>query len=160
MTYLTANLQSCILCIYLTKVGTEYFKHCVYSAFFPLQNAVCFIILTYLVPVLFTFYIQSVLKFKKNHSVAKRLNSVQCSWIEWTKIKNKELLFSGVPFLGKFLYHLLLNHLQYANLTLHLLHCKLHRSNIFPHLSKHRIITNKNKTMRVTQQITVSIKWP
>ena len=30
--------------------------------FFPLQNAVCFIILTYLVPVLFTFYIQGVLK--------------------------------------------------------------------------------------------------
>ena len=33
--------------------------------FFPLQNAVCFIILLYLVPVLFAFYIQSVLKLKK-----------------------------------------------------------------------------------------------
>ena len=30
--------------------------------FFPLQNAVCFIILIYLVPVLFTFYVQDVLK--------------------------------------------------------------------------------------------------
>ena len=33
--------------------------------FFSLQNAVCFIILTYLVRVLFTFYIQSVPKLKK-----------------------------------------------------------------------------------------------
>jgi len=33
--------------------------------FFPVQNAVFFIILTYLVPVLFTFYIQGVLKLKK-----------------------------------------------------------------------------------------------
>ena len=31
--------------------------------FFSLQNAVCFIILTYLVPVLFTFYIQDVQYF-------------------------------------------------------------------------------------------------
>ena len=52
-----------ILCIYSTNIGTEYFKHDMYSPFFSLQNAVCFIIITYLVPVLFTFYIQSVLKF-------------------------------------------------------------------------------------------------
>ena len=32
--------------------------------FFPLQNAVCFIILTCLVPVLFTFYVQCA-KIKK-----------------------------------------------------------------------------------------------
>ena len=48
----------------------------VYSLrFFPLQNAVCFIILTYLVPLLFKFYIQGVLKLKKNNSGAKRLTT-------------------------------------------------------------------------------------
>ena len=56
----TAPLTSkcCILYIYSTNIGTEYFKHRIYSPVFPLQNAVCFINLTYLGPVLFTFYIQ------------------------------------------------------------------------------------------------------
>jgi len=63
----TAPLTSklCILYIYSTNIGTEYFKHGTNPPFFPLQNAVCFIILTYLVPVLFIFYIQGVLKLKK-----------------------------------------------------------------------------------------------
>ena len=64
----TAPLTSkrCILYIYSTNICTEYFKHDIYSPFFSLHNVVCFIILTYLVLVLFTFYIQSVLKLKKN----------------------------------------------------------------------------------------------
>ena len=41
----------------IVRVRTKATESFVYSPFFSLQNAVCFIILTYLVPVLFTFYI-------------------------------------------------------------------------------------------------------
>jgi len=76
----TAPLTSkrCILYIYSTNIGTEYCKHGIHSPFLSLQNATCFIILTYLVPVLLTFYIQGVLKLKKNNSDAKRLNRTHC----------------------------------------------------------------------------------
>jgi len=49
------NSKRCILYIYSTNIGTEYFKNGIYSPFFSLQNAVYFIIPTYLFPVLFKF---------------------------------------------------------------------------------------------------------
>ena len=44
-----------ILNIYSTNINTEYFKHAAKSPFFSLQNAVYFIMLPFLVPVLFAF---------------------------------------------------------------------------------------------------------
>ena len=72
--------------MYSTNIVTEYFKHGIYSPLFPLQSTICFIIITYLFPVLFTFYVQVVLKFKiytqgvlksKNYSCAKMLRKVK-----------------------------------------------------------------------------------
>ena len=39
--------RCCILYIYSTNIRTEYFKHAAHSPFFPLQNAVYFIMLTF-----------------------------------------------------------------------------------------------------------------
>ena len=53
MTPLTS--RCCILYIYSTNKHIEYFKHAAHSPCFPLQSAVYFIMLPFLVPVLFTF---------------------------------------------------------------------------------------------------------
>ena len=63
MSYRTANLQMLPFINYSTNIRTEYFKHAAHSPFFfSIQNAVYFIMLSFLVPVLFTFCIQGVLK--------------------------------------------------------------------------------------------------
>ena len=66
-------------------------------SFFSLQNAVCFIILTYLVPVLFTFYLQAVLKLRKNNSCAKMLINKNFTFAarEFASVSLCKLLYFG-----------------------------------------------------------------
>ena len=112
----TAQLTSkyYILYIYSTNIGTEYFKHGIYSPFFPLQNAVCFIILTYLVPVSFTLYIQDELKFKNNNSCAKRLNNLHGTprFTIFTALQLTSLHFTTRKYPSQYapIYHFLVLH--------------------------------------------------
>ena len=71
----TAPLTSkrCILYIYSTNIGTAYFKHAIYSPFFFLQNAVCFIILMHFGSCIIHILYTGCAKIKKNNSGAKRL---------------------------------------------------------------------------------------
>jgi len=89
LTYRTANLQSCILYIYSTNIGTEYFKHGIYSPFFPSSKCSLFhnsnVFGSCIIHILYT----GCAKIKKNNSGAKRLSegtSIRISsWISITQ---------------------------------------------------------------------------
>ena len=65
--------KRCISYIYSTNIGTEYFKHGIYSPFFPLRNAVFFHSSNVLGSCTIHILYIDVLKLKKNVSGPKGL---------------------------------------------------------------------------------------
>ena len=77
MTYRTANLQNFILYIYSTNIGTEYFKHGVYSPFlFSLKCSLFHNSNSFGSCIIHILYTECA-KIKKNNSGAKRLNPLR-----------------------------------------------------------------------------------
>jgi len=72
-----------ILYIYSTNIGTGYFKHGIYSPFSPLQDAVCFIILTYfgscIIHILFIYSTNIGNKYFKHGVYSPFFSSSKCS---------------------------------------------------------------------------------
>ena len=102
----TAPLTSkrCSLCIYSTNIGTEYFKHGIYSPFFSSSKCSLFhnsnVFGSCIIHILYTGYA----KIKKNNSGAKRLimkltgisppiNTIAaCGWPDNAEVKNAWIL--------------------------------------------------------------------
>jgi hypothetical protein len=65
--------KCCILYIFSTNISTKYFKRVAQSPFFS-SNAVYFIMLSFLVSVFFTYYIQGVPNFNVKFKVCKSVH--------------------------------------------------------------------------------------